>query len=183
MCSRGFEFVTCANMEEVDVAKKARPQPHTPAPMAAHSYWPCLTFFLYLPTSTLLLKLLLPETPLHPLPGERVLLTGRPLWEPPLTSQDTPPSLHCPRHEGRTPWPWGWPGDWQCQGCGRQVVTMACRSLTAPPQWAPDTLGEGRVPPPQWAPDALGEGRVPTRPTWSIRFQLPSSLLPSFPKL
>ena len=127
--------------------------------MAAHSYWPCLTFFLYLPTSTLLLKLLLPETPLHPLPGERVLLTGRPLWEPPLTSQDTPPSLHCPRHEGRTPWPWGWPGDWQCQGCGRQVVTMACRSLTAPPQWAPDALGEGRVP-----PSPVGTRRLGGRP-------------------
>lgn len=35
----------------------------TPAPPAAHSHWPCLTFLLYLPTSTLLLKLLLPETP------------------------------------------------------------------------------------------------------------------------
>ena len=28
-----------------------------------------------------------------------------------------------------------------------------------------------------------GEGRAPTRPTWSIRFQPPSSLLPSCPKL
>lgn len=35
----------------------------TPAPPAAHSHWPCLTFLLYLPTSTLLLKLLMPETP------------------------------------------------------------------------------------------------------------------------
>ena len=25
-CSRGFEFVTCADMEEVGVAKKARPR-------------------------------------------------------------------------------------------------------------------------------------------------------------
>lgn len=85
----------------------------TPAPPAAHSHWPCLTFLLYLPTSTLLLKLLLPETPLPPLPGGRVPFTCRPLWEPPLTSQDAPPS---PRHEGRSPWPWGRPGDWQCQG-------------------------------------------------------------------